>query len=114
MVTPTTGAVVLVPFPFSDLSQTKLRPALVLAEAGRGDWVLCQITSKPYGDAKAIEVKDDSLQTGALRVISYARPGKLFTANDSLIVTQVGILKAEKFKQIIEAVTDLFQGSLKP
>jgi mRNA interferase MazF len=42
MVTPTAGAVVLVPFPFSDLSQAKLRPAVVLAEAGRGDWVLCQ------------------------------------------------------------------------
>jgi mRNA interferase MazF len=103
-----------VPFPFSDLSQTKLRPALVLAEAGRGDWVLCQITSKSYGDAKAIEVKDDSLETGSLRVTSYARPGKLFTANDSLIVNQVGTLKREKFKQIIEAVIDLLQGSLAP
>jgi mRNA interferase MazF len=114
VVTPTAGAVVLVPFPFSDLSQTKLRPALVLADAGRGDWVLCQITSKPYGDAKAIEIKDDNLETGSLRVISYARPGKLFTANDSLLVAQVGTLKAEKFKQVIEAVTNLLQGSLNP
>ncbi|MGB7413631.1 MAG: hypothetical protein WA902_05430 [Thermosynechococcaceae cyanobacterium] len=43
MVTPTTGAVVLIPFPFSDLSDSKLRPAVVLAAAGKGDWVLCQI-----------------------------------------------------------------------
>jgi mRNA interferase MazF len=35
-------------FPFSDLSQTKLRPAVVLADAGRGDWILCQVTSKPW------------------------------------------------------------------
>ena len=86
----------------------------MLADAGRGDWVLCQITSKPYGDAKAIEVKDDNLATGSLRVISYARPGKLFTANQSLMVMQVGTLKAEKFKQVIEAVMDLLQGSLIP
>ena len=33
--------VVLLPFPFSDLSASKLRPALVLANAGKGDWVLC-------------------------------------------------------------------------
>ena len=45
MVTPAAGSVVLVPFPFSDLSQTKLRPTVVLADAGRGDWILCQITS---------------------------------------------------------------------
>jgi hypothetical protein len=32
------GAVVLVQFPFSDLTASKLRPAVVLAEAGRGDW----------------------------------------------------------------------------
>ena len=48
MVVPTTGVVVLVPFPFSDLSQAKLRPAVVLAHAGRGDWILCQITSQQY------------------------------------------------------------------
>ena len=114
MVTPTAGAVVLVPFPFSDLSRTKLRPALVLAEAGRGDWVLCQITSKSYGDAKAIEVKDESIERGSLRLSSYARPGKLFTANESLVVNQVGTLKAEKFKQIIEAVIGILRGSLAP
>ena len=114
MVTPTAGAVVLVPFPFSDLSQTKLRPALVLAPAGRGDWILCQITSNSYGDANAIELRDESFQTGALRVISYARPGKLFTANDSLIVAQVGSLEAEAFKRVIEAVIDILQSGFKP
>lgn len=45
MVTPTTGALVLVPFPFSDLSQAKLRPAIVLADAGRGDWILYETVS---------------------------------------------------------------------
>jgi mRNA interferase MazF len=114
VVTPTAGAVVLVPFPFSDLSQTKLRPALVLAPAGRGDWILCQITSNSYGDANAIELRDKDFQAGALRVISYARPGKLFTANDSLIVAQVGSLEAEAFKRIIEAVIDILQSNLKP
>jgi mRNA interferase MazF len=43
MVTPAAGKVILVPFPFSDLSQSKLRPAVVLAGVGRGDWILCQI-----------------------------------------------------------------------
>lgn len=46
MVAPTAGSVVLVPFSFSDLTQAKLRPAVVLADAERGDWILCQITSK--------------------------------------------------------------------
>jgi mRNA interferase MazF len=95
---------VLVPFPFSDLSQAKLRLAIALADVGRGDWILCQITSNPYGDAHAARSEDASFAVGALRVVSYARPEKLFTANRSFMVAQVGILKAEPLQQIIEAV----------
>ena len=47
------GFVVLVRFPFSDLSQVN-RPAGVLAEGGRGDWILCQVTSKSYADRSAV------------------------------------------------------------
>ncbi len=109
MVAPAAGAVVLVRFPFSDLSQTKLRPAVVLADAGRGDWILCQVTSKPYGDASALTIEDASFAAGSLRVTSYARPGKLFTANRDLIAAQVGRLKPEALSEILNAVVDLLR-----
>ena len=48
------GQVVVLPFPFSDLSRKKLSPALLLADAGRGDWIACQITSNPYADEVVI------------------------------------------------------------
>ena len=83
MVSLAAGKVVLVPFPFSDLSQSKLRPAVVLADAGRNDWILCQITSKPYGAPHAIVLRDESFSAGGLQIESFARPGKLFTANSS-------------------------------
>jgi mRNA interferase MazF len=51
VVTPAAGAIVLVPFPFSDLSQAKLRPAVTLANAGRTDWILCQVTYA-YGNRR--------------------------------------------------------------
>lgn len=114
MVTPSAGAIVLVPFPFSDLSQSKLRPAVALADADKGDWILSQITSSPYADSRAIELTNNSFTQGSLRVVSYARPGKLFTANRSLLVAQVGILKDEVLKQIIAAVVQLLNDSLKP
>jgi len=55
----------------------KLRTAVVLADSGRGDWILCQITSKFYDDAKATELENASFAAGSLRAISYSRPGKV-------------------------------------
>ena len=109
MVTPTVGAVVLVPFPFSDLSNSKLRPAIVLADAGRGDFVLCQVTSKPYMDVSALAINNHSFSNGSLRILSYARPGKLFTANENLFTAQVGILSDEAFKKVIDSVIALLK-----
>lgn len=92
MVAPSRGSVVLVPFPFSDLSQAKFRPAVVLAAVGKGDWVLRQVTSKAYGDDKAILISENDFESGRLRVDSFARPGKLFTAHESLFHGEAGRL----------------------
>ncbi len=112
MVAPSAGAVILVPFPFSDLSQAKLRPAVILADAGRGDWILCQVTSSRYGDAQAVEFSEESFDSGSLRTTSYARPGKLFTANRDLMVSQVGSLKTPWLERIVEAVIDLLRAGI--
>lgn len=111
MGTPTARSIVLVPFPFSDLSQTKLRPALVLAEADRGDCILCQITSNPYGDSQAIALTNTQLATGPLHKTSYARLSKLFTANHNLMQKEIGSLTADAFKQVIEGVINILRSS---
>lgn len=54
---PSTGDITVLPFPFSDLTENKVRPAVVLARANESDWILCQITSNPYGDARAIAIE---------------------------------------------------------
>ena len=109
MVTPAAGSVVLVPFPFSDLSQSKRRPAVVLANAERGDWILCQVTSKPYADARAVELTDDDFEQGSLRLVSYARPAKLFTAHESLFISQAGVLSAGSLRRITNEVVSVIQ-----
>ena len=97
----------MVPFPFSDLSRTKLRPAVVLADAGRDDWILCQITSNPYADIRAVQLDSADFAKGSLQVISYVRPGKLFTANISLIASEVGTLNPAAFERVLQAVIGL-------
>jgi mRNA interferase MazF len=81
-----------------------------MANAGRGDWILCQITSNPYADPRAIELSAGSFQRGSLHRTSYARPGKSFTASERLVVGQVGTLKPEALTQIVDAVVRLLRG----
>ncbi len=109
MVTPSTGAVVLVTFPFSDLSATKLRPAIVLAAAGREDWILCQVTSNAYADPNAVQLTDEDFRSGSLHRLSFARPGKLFTASTSLMRAEVGHLGPDAFHKVRTAVLHLFE-----
>lgn len=98
------GQVVLIRYPFSDLSGSKFRPALVLAHAGRGDWIVGQITSNPFADVNAIRIENSDFATGGLPRLSYFRPGKVFTAHESLITSTVGSLDMEAFTRLRDAV----------
>ena len=103
------GSVVLVRFPFSDLSSSKLRPAVVLAFSGHDDWIMCQVTSNPYADPSAVEITDDDFISGSLDRVSYARTGKLFTANHALVSREAGRIKDKHFHSIIDAVVAILQ-----
>ncbi len=61
------GDVVVVPFPFSDLTRAKRRPALIIAELEGDDLILCQITSQRIKDKYAISINEDDFETGILK-----------------------------------------------
>ncbi|MEI6450276.1 MAG: MazF family transcriptional regulator [Actinomycetes bacterium] len=77
---------------------------MVLAEADRDDLILCQVTSNPYSDGAAVALTSSDFLVGSLQRVSYARPGKLFTANTSLIVGDAGMLKDAVRNRIVDAV----------
>jgi mRNA interferase MazF len=61
------GDVVVVPFPFSDLTQAKRRPALVLATLQGDDVILCQITSRTLRDKYSVSLDDIDFEKGGLK-----------------------------------------------
>jgi mRNA interferase MazF len=70
------GDVVVVPFPFSDLTQAKRRPALVITTLEGDDLILCQITSQTIKDNYAVSLDDKDFETGSLKQISNVRPNR--------------------------------------
>jgi PemK-like, MazF-like toxin of type II toxin-antitoxin system len=107
------GVVVLVRFPFSDLTASKLRPAVVLAHAGGVDWVLCQVTSNPYGDPSAVPITVTSFASGGLGRESVARPGKLFTASETLFVRTAGQLTSAFHRELVGRVVSVLQSGVR-
>jgi len=103
------GDVVVVPFPFSDLTQAKRRPALVIAELEGDDLILCQITSQRIKDKYAVPIEDDDFETGTLKQRSNVRPNRIFTADRHIILYRVGHLKPEKINQIIERIVSILR-----
>lgn len=86
------GDVVIVSFPFSDLSTVKRRPAFVIATPGGDDIILCQITSQQVRDRYAISITDPDFAEGTLRKPSNVRPNRLFSASSDLVLYRAGRL----------------------
>ncbi len=101
--------VVVVPFPFSDLTQAKRRPAMVLANAEGDDLILCQITSQAIKDRYAIPIRNDDFESGSLKQVSQARPNRLFTADNHIVLYSIGRVHHEKVSEVIERVIEIIR-----
>ncbi|ADI75114.1 conserved hypothetical protein (plasmid) [Methanohalobium evestigatum Z-7303] len=102
------GDVVVLPFPFSDMSNSKKRPALVLANLQGEDIILCMITSAVKIDNYSITLNDNDFEYGTLRKNSNIRPNRIFTADKSLILYKVGYLKNDKTDEVEKKLVNIF------
>ena len=107
---PVAGDVVVIPFPFSNLSDAKRRPALVLATAGPEDVILCQITSQQRSDPHSIALSDDDFESGGLRRRSNIRPSKLFTASRQILLYSAGRVRQEKRREVLDKLIGILRG----
>jgi mRNA interferase MazF len=101
------GDVVIVPFPFSDLTQTKRRPALVVAGLPGEDLILCQITSQSVADDYAVSIAAEDFSTGGLNQNSNVRPNRIFTASQSIIAYKAGEILPNKLAEVIDKIVEI-------
>jgi len=103
------GDIVVVPFPFSNLTRAKRRPALVIAELEGDDLILCQITSQQIKDRYAVSIDEGDFETGTLRQQSNVRPNRIFTADRRIIMYGMGHLKHREVNEVIERIVDILR-----
>ena len=98
------GDVVVIPFPFTDLSDAKKRPAFVVADLSGDDIIVCQITSKAKSDPFALPIGASDFISGSLPLDSFIRPNKIFTADKNIILSVAGCLSEIKISDVLYSV----------
>ncbi len=95
------GDLVLVPFPFTDLSTEKRRPVLCLTDAdGFGDFLAAAVTTKGY-HAHGVSLDDLEMASGRLPAASWVRVDRLITLNQSLTSKTFGAVKPEFLTKVV-------------
>jgi len=79
------GDVVVIPFPFSDLTQTKRRPAY------------------------AIPLEDKDFKAGELKQSSNVRPNRIFTADSHIILYKAGSLTVNRLNEVIDKIVEIIR-----
>ncbi|SLM30823.1 conserved hypothetical protein [Desulfamplus magnetovallimortis] len=103
------GTIIVVPFPFTDLSSKKIRPALVVSKYNtkESNLVICMITTNLRKHKHAVEI-DNSLVTG-LNKPSVARLDKLFTVDKRIILATLGKVQNDFFTENKDKFFDIFE-----
>ena len=94
--------------PLTDLSLGVPRPALVVADVGMRDWVVCRITGNPVARRGDIAIGTNDLETGRLPRNSWVRPGRLFTVEASVFESLLGRADRQKLSEVLAAIRNLF------
>ena len=105
--------IVLVPFPYSDLSSAKRRPVLIVSRDDYNrkfqDVVVCVITSNLHKDAYSVALENEDLEMGVLPESSLVKAHKLFTIHQSKIIKKFSLVKADHFEQVAAKIKHLLE-----
>lgn len=97
--------IVLLPFPYSDLSAIKQRPALIISNKklnNSDDRICCLITSNP--ESKGIEIKNSDFEESNLPFQSWIRPHRIFTVDKSVIKKKLCKINNDFHDRIINQI----------
>lgn len=101
------GEIILIPFPYSDLTGAKRRPALIISNESinfTDDRICCLITTNP--DKQDILITKESFESGKLPFKSFVRPQRIFTIHTDIILKKLCKIKPNFYDKIITRLLD--------
>ena len=98
------GDIIVVKFPFSDLSEVKKRPSIVIGVLDRNDYLICQITGNSFNANEEIALNNKDIIIGKLRKNSFIRFTKISTIEHSLIEYKIGKINVQLFNEVIDKI----------
>ena len=102
------GDVVVLPFPYTDFSGARKRPAVVIANLKGQNIILAQITTNQRNDEDLISLRKKDFYSGSLSLDSFIMTSLIFTADSSRISYKAGKIKSEKVKEIQDKLVEVF------
>jgi mRNA interferase MazF len=102
------GDVVVLPFPYTDFSSVKKRPAVVIATLKGSNVILSQITTNQRNDEDLISLTKKDFASGSLSSDSFIMASLIFTADISRIEYKAGKIKPEKIKEVQNKLCEIF------
>lgn len=98
----------LAPFPYSDLSDFKKRPILVLSTnnhlLNNKDFLCCALTSSKKNFYRGIEIENSDLEEGFLKFETAIIPSKIFVINKGKLINKIGKLSYFKAKEVFHKI----------
>ena len=101
------GDVVVADFPYDDLSSSKRRPTLVVAQLEGDRVLLCQVTSQQITDKYPVQLQETDFEIGSIQRQSVIRTNVLFSANASLIQYRAGRIKNQKLQEVVSKLVGI-------
>jgi len=96
------GEILIVPFPFSDLSSVRQRPVLLLSKnvdnEQSDDIITCGITSNLKNTGYSVVIDDASLEKGKIPKRSRIKVDKLFTLDKKIVKKSIARVNKETFE----------------
>lgn len=105
--------IIFIPFPYSDLSDAKKRPALIVSNKTHNnindDVICCAITKSPRNFPNSVEIEQSDLEKGTLYFKSRVKPSKIFTISKDKIIQVFGKLNINKSEEIVKELKILIE-----